>query len=423
MTRRITSLVFALCFFLVSKNTGAQTQVYNPAIHAVKLFRAGDQTSFPVLQLNSTDVLQLEFDELNPRVSNYYYTFQLCNADWSPSILTSFDYIRGFQTTRITTYRNSSLATTSYVHYQATIPDRNSSPSRSGNYLLKVFLNNDTTQLAFTKRFVVVNAMAQIGAQVQQPFSGALFNTGQKLQLAVQTDKRINVMSPADLKVVSLQNGNWQTALFLDRPTIWRGNYFEYSDEAITGMPALREFRWLDMRSLRLLSDRMQRLDNRTDSVNVYVKPETTRTGTPFIYYRDINGHYIIESYENINPFWQGDYAYTHFTFIPASRRPFEGSDVYIFGEMTHWAHDTTGLMHFNPETGAYEKTLLLKQGYYNYLYATKPVGGGPLDFSQTEGNNWSTENNYIILVYYRPFGARADECIGFSSLNSVFQR
>ncbi|HEY0042747.1 MAG TPA: DUF5103 domain-containing protein, partial [Flavisolibacter sp.] len=57
------------------------------------------------------------------------------------------------------------------------------------------------------------------------------------------------------------------------------------------------------------------------------------------------------------------------------------------------------------------------------YLYATRPVGGGPVNFNQTEGNNWSTENSYLVFVYFRPFGARADECIGYSSLNSIFQR
>lgn len=420
---RIAILFLFSFLLLLSVDAVAQTGVYNPNIKSIKLFRAGDQTSFPVLPLNSTDQLQLEFDELGARVGNYYYSFQLCNADWSRSILTSFDYVKGFQSTRITTYRNSSIATTRYVHYQATIPDRNSVPSRAGNYLLRIYQNNDTSQVAFTRRFVVVNNLSQVGAQVQQPFNASLFRTGQKLQLGITTDRRINVLSPSDLKVVVLQNQNWQTALFMDRPTIWRGNYFEYSDEAITGMEAGREFRWLDLRSLRLLSDRMQTLDNRKDSVLVSVKPETTRTGQPFIFYRDINGSYTIESYESINPFWQGDYAFTHFRFIPANKRPIEGSHVYLFGEMTNYAADTTGLMHFNPETGAYEKTLLLKQGYYNYLYATKPINGGPVNFSQTEGNNWTTENNYVVLVYYRPFGARADECIGFSSLNSVFHR
>lgn len=416
-------LTFVFFLFLSSNAVKAQTAIFNPEIKSVKLFKAGDQTSFPVLVLNSTDILQLEFDDLGTDVKNYYYSFQLCNSDWSPSSFTSFDYTKGFQSTRITTYRNSSLATVKYVHFQATIPDKNSTPTRSGNYLLRVHLNSDTAQTVFTKRFVVVNAMAQIASQVQQPFNATLFRTGQKLQLGIQTDKKINVMGPSDIKVVVLQNQNWQTALFLDRPTIYRGNYFEYSDEGITGMVGLKEFRWLDLRSLRLLSDRMQTLDNKKDSVQVFVKPETTRNGQAYVSYRDINGSFTIETYESINPFWQSDYAVTHFKYFPPGNRALAGNDVYIFGEMTNYGADTSGLMQFNSETGAYEKTLLLKQGYYSYLYGTRPYKGGPLDFSQTEGNFWGTENNYIVLVYYRPFGARADECIGYTSLNSLFQR
>ncbi|GAA4755404.1 DUF5103 domain-containing protein [Flavisolibacter ginsenosidimutans] len=412
-----------LVCFVTSLFANAQTVVYNPAIKSVKLFKAGDQTSFPAIVLNSGDLLQLEFDELGTSVKNYYCGFVLCNADWSPSGLTSFDYTRGFQSIRISTYRNSSLATMKYVHYSATVPDRNSAPSRSGNYLLKVFLNNDTTQLAFVKRFVVVNTMTQIAAQVQQPFNATLYRTGQKLQLGIQADRQINVLSPSDIKVAVLQNENWQTALFLDKPTIYRGNYFEYSDESITCFVGLKEFRWLDLRSLRLRSDRMERLDNMGDTVRVIVKPETSRNEQTYVYFRDLNGGFTIESYENINPYWQGDYAYTHFKYFPPGNKPLAGNDVYIFGEMTNYGADTTGLMHFNEESGAYEKTLLLKQGYYNYLYGTRPFRGGPLDFSQTEGNFWATENNYTVFVYYRPFGSRADECVGYTSFNSVFQR
>ena len=416
--------IFPLALFFFSYTyTTAQTVVYNPDIKSVKLFKAGDQTSLPVLALNSGDALQLEFDELGTTVKNYYVGFTLCNADWSPAGLSSFDYTRGFQSVRLSTYRNSSLATFKYVHYQAAVPDRSSAPSRSGNYLLKVFLNNDTAQLAFTKRFVVVNTSVQIAAQVLQPFNATLFRTGQKLQLGIQVDKRINTLGPSDLKVAILQNENWQTALFLNQPTIYRGNYYEYSDEAITGMVALKEFRWLDLRSLRLKSDRMQDLDNRRDTVNVYVKPEATRNGQAYVYFRDLNGGYTIETYESINPFWQSDYAWTHFKYFPPGNKPLAGNDIYIFGEMTNYGADTTGLMHFNEESGAYEKTLLLKQGYYNYLYGTRPYRGGPLDFARTEGNYWSTENNYAVFVYYRPFGGRADECIGFTSFNSVFQR
>jgi hypothetical protein len=402
----------------------AQDQDFKPIIKTVKLYRSGDQTSFPIIGLNSTDGLELHFDDFDNRVKNYYYTFQLCNADWSPSMLHPFEYIKGFQNVRITNYRNSSLSTARYVHYQANVPDRNCYPNRSGNYLLKVFLDNDTSKLVFTKRMVVADKRASVAAQVLQPFNASMFRTGQKLNIAVQTDNRIQVMSPNDLKVVVLQNNNWQTSVLLDRPTIYRGNYYEYSDEAITALPAAKEFRWIDLRSLRLKSDRMLDINTKGDTTKVEVIPDPDRSSQVYVYYRDLNGSYTIETMESINPFWQGDYAFVHFTYVPPGRRPFPGNDLYLFGEFTNYASDTSGRMIFNNETGAYEKTMFLKQGFYNYLYALRSPGARSFpDFSTTEGNYYGTENSYIVLVYYRPFGARADEVIAFAALNSMFQR
>jgi hypothetical protein len=402
----------------------AQDQVFNSNIKTIKLYRFGDQTSFPIIGLNSTDGLELHFDDLDNRVKNYYYTFQLCNADWSPSMLHPFEYIKGFQNVRITTYRNSSLATTRYVHYQANVPDRSCYPTKSGNYLLKVFLDNDTSKIVFTKRMVVADSRAKVGAQILQPFNSSMFRTGQKLNVVVQTDGRIQVMSPSDIKVAILQNNNWQTSLFIDRPTIYRGNYYEYSDEAYTALPAAKEFRWVDLRSLRLKSDRMLDINTRGDTTKVIMLPDPQRSSQVYVYYRDLNGSYTIETLESINPFWQGDYAIVNFSYFPPGNKPFAGNDLYLFGEFTNYASDTSGKMIFNSERGAYEKTMFLKQGFYNYLYALRPASGNGLpDFSTTEGNYYGTENSYIVLVYYRPFGARADEVIAFTSLNSVFPR
>lgn len=401
----------------------AQDQIFNPNIKTVKLYRTGDQTSFPIIFLNSTEGLELQFDDLDNYVKNYYYTFQLCNADWSPGILHPFEYITGFQNVRITNYRNSSLATTRYVHYQANVPDRNSYPSRSGNYLLKVFLDNDTSRLVFVKRMVIADTRASVAAQVLQPFNSTLYRTGQKLTIAVQTDNRVQALSPNDFKVAILQNNNWQTSVFVDRPTIYRGNYYEYSDEAYTALPAAKEFRWIDLRSLRLKSDRMLDINTRKDTTEVTVIPDPNRSSQVYVYYRDLNGSYTIETLESINPFWQGDYAVVHFSFFPPGNKPFPGNDLYLFGEFTNYASDTTGKMMFNKDRGAYEKTMFLKQGFYNYLYALKsPDGKGFPDFNQTEGNYYGTENNYLVLVYYRSFGAKADEVIAYTSVNSNFR-
>lgn len=401
--------------------------IYKPNIHSVKLFNSGDIYSYPMIALNGNDQLELHFDDTDADVKNYYYTYQLCNADWTGTSLQPYDYIRGFQTNRITTYRNSSLVYTRYTHYQAIIPERNSAPTRSGNYLLKVFINDDTSRLVFTKRFLVVDNRTSVAAQVLQPYNVQIFKTHQRLQVSVSTtNARINTFSPQDMKVVIVQNNVWPDALMITRPTIFRGNYYEYSDEDATTFEAGKEWRWIDLRSLRLLSDRMQHVVDTGNRTDVYVKPDGERSRQVYVYYHDLDGIYTIENIDGNDPYWQGDYAHVHFTFFPPGNRPYEGKSVYLFGELTNYSPDDASRMIFNEEKGAYEKTLFLKQGYYNYSYVTltdKKQQGNVASFENTEGNYWGTENSYMVLVYYRPFGARADELIGFAKLSSVFQR
>ena len=160
---------------------------YFPSIKSVKFTRFGDQLSYPVIALNSTDQLELHFDDMDAGVKNYYYTFVLCNADWSPAQLSQFDYLKGYSQVRITTYRNSSMAFKRYTHYQAVLPDRNASPIKSGNYLIKVFLNGDTAKLAFTRRFLVTEAKMNISPQIMLPSSQQFLQTHHRLQLQLDT--------------------------------------------------------------------------------------------------------------------------------------------------------------------------------------------------------------------------------------------
>jgi len=418
-----------ILFFLLSIALAANSQladhIYKQNIRSVKLHKANDPYSYPIIRLNSVDDLELYFDDLDADIKNYYYTFQLCNADWSATDLRPFDYIKGFQTNRITTYRNSSIAFVKYTNYYVRVPDRNCSPTKSGNYLLKVFLDSDTSKLVFTKRFLVVDVKSSVGGQVLQPFGGNIFRTHQKLQVSVSLNSQLNVFSQQDVKVVLLQNYAWPTAAYLQRPTIFRGNYFEYNDESSNSFPAGKEWRWIDLRSIRLMSERMQRLDKQPTRTDVYIKPDNERKNQIYYYYRDINGLYTIETTDKVNPFWQSDYSYVHFTFFPPGNLQYPERDIYVYGELTNYSADSSSRMDFNAGKGAYEKTLLLKQGFYSYSYVTLPVkkSNEPVSFENTEGNYPSTENIYLVLVYYRAFGGRSDELIGFQLLNSLLER
>lgn len=422
-------ILFILLFFVLGVHAQIPDHVYKSNIRTIKLFKYGDMYGYPVLILNSNDQLELHFDDMDGDVKYYYYSFQLCNADWTPANVQPFDYIRGFQSNRIGNYRTSSIVQTRYTHYQAVFPERNSSPTKGGNYLLKVFLNDDTSKLVFTKRFLAVNKKATVSGQVLQPFNGNFFQTHQRVQASVSTAAgQINPFSPQDLKVVVLQNNIWSSASLIDRPTVFRGNYYEYSDEENTTFAAGKEWRWIDLRSFRLRSDRVLKIvdSDSSERTDIYVNPDGERRQQLYVYYRDLNGIYTIENRDNANPFWQSEYAWVHFTFAPAGNRPYEGKSVYLFGELTNYSQSDDSRMVFNEEKGVYEKALYLKQGFYNYSYVTltdKKQGDFATSLENTEGNYWGTENSYTILVYFRPFGARTDELIGFANINSAFQR
>ena len=202
------NILFFLLVLAATQSLPAQRlpdHVYMQDIRTTKLFQQNNQQSMPLLVLGSSDLLELHFDDMCGYPRNYYYTFQLCNADWSPADVNVFDYIKGFSQNRLSQYRVSSITKTKYVHYQALLPERNCVPVKSGNYLLKVFLDADTSKLAFTKRMLVVDNKVIVGAQAQQPFDNEVLRTHQKIQFSVNT-LQLNILSTQQVKAVVLQN-------------------------------------------------------------------------------------------------------------------------------------------------------------------------------------------------------------------------
>ena len=413
---------FLLFCFYILFGTQIQAQepdkIYKPYIATAQLFQYGNQQQLPVYRLNSGDRFQLEFDDLEGNYKNYYYTYQLCNYNWVPVNLSPFDYIKGFTQNRITTYRNSSIALTRYTHYQAILPEQNSLPVRSGNYLVKIFIDGDTSKLAFTKRLLVVENKATVAASVVQLLSTQNFTTYQKVRFTVTTSD-INAFSAAQqIKVVVLQNNRWDNAQKDIVPTFVRGNVLDYSNENIAQFPGGKEWRWLDLRSFRLQSDRIDSADYGKTYTNMYVMPDIDRSTQRYIYYPDYNSTFNITTYERINPFWQADYATVKFSFAAPGGKPFTGKNIYLAGQFTGFKASDNFKMNFNDSTGLYETSVFMKQGYYAYTYLLEDENG--LDFTNIlEGNYWETENNYTVLVYYKSFTDRTDQLIGVGEINS----
>lgn len=418
-------LVFALSAISFLLQAQSPDSIYYSSIKTPQLYGYGNQLVYPIIRLGSNDKLELHFDDIDANVKNYFYTYQLCDADWTPATVSQFDYIRGFSQTRINAYKFSSIALTRYTHYQAIVPDVNCVPSQSGNYLLKVFLDGDTSKIVFTRRFLVVEEGITIAAQVLQPFDPQIYQTHHKIQFNVNTGNLNLVNAFQQVKVVILQNYRWDNALMNVRPSFYQGNSFDFNNDHDCSFPAGKQWRYLDIQSFRFQSDRISHVDYQKNSTTIFVRPDIDRSRQAYYYFNDINGLFYIQTTENINPYWQTDYATVNFSFVPDSRSPFDDKDVYIIGKLTDYHLDHFTKMNFNAEKGAYEASLFLKHGYYNYMYVTvdrhDPARMPSFEF--TEGNNMETANTYMILVYFRPMGGRTDRLMGMTRLSSIVSR
>jgi hypothetical protein len=246
-------------------------------------------------------------------------------------------------------------------------------------------------------------------------------------RLHVQLDtKNLDIRYPQQqVKVQILQNYRWDNQLVLTSPTFVKQDMLQYSNENEMVMAAGKEFRWLNLRSFRLLGDRVRRQENTDSSFSLFVKEDQPRLPRQYFFYRDINGLSINETIENINPMWNADYAQVHFTYIPPGGLALRNGDLVIVGELSNQGKDPSATMIYNPETGRYETSMILKQGYYDYQYAIRErvEGKEKISATPTENDAWETENAYMILVYFRPLGGRYDELIGIRQFNSQFNR
>jgi hypothetical protein len=77
--------------------------------------------------------------------------------------------------------------------------------------------------------------------------------------------------------------------------------------------------------------------------------------------------------------------------------------------------------MKWNDSKSAYESKLLLKQGYYNFIYLVKDANARESEIGMTadiEGNHFATDNLYTIFVYYADFEGY-DRVVGFAQWNN----
>ncbi len=391
-------------------------RVYSQAIKTVQFYNTAKEGAFPVINLNSNDQLLLSFDELGSNTRTYNYTIEHCDAQWNPSRLSPGEYLQSFTEDRIMDYRYSVSTIQKFVHYELTLPNHNIAPKIPGNYLLKVYENNDSAKPILTRRFYVVNSRANVLAQIVPSNDVTLRQSNQKINFQVDL-KGLVIQNPySDIRVVLMQNGRSETALLNTRPTFIRGTSLEYSDVAINDFAGGNEYRHVDTRTLKLNSERTARIFRDTANT-VLLLADRSRDQDNYLFTYDNNGNFYVRNQDGSDPRIDADYAQVYFNLgIPGATA---ANAIYVVGKFNDYVLNQHSKMDFDAVKGRYSFNTLLKQGIYDYQYVLVD-SNGKADYTTLEGNHFETENDYQVLVYYRPPSARWEELVGYILLNTA---
>ena len=393
------------------------TRSFASNIKSVQIANYDRNPLYPVIDLNSDEHVVLSFDDLNADAASYSYRITHCTALWQKSNLQESEYMNGFTINYIDQNETSFNTYFNYDHYALTLPNENCQITVSGNYVIEVFKDNEQDSPVLTACFSVVEPNINILPEATARTNISYQQTYQQVNIDIDYSQ-FDINDPYnEILVVVEQNRRQDNRVILTTPDYTGRNTMRFINNNQLIFEAGNEYRVFDISSEKVLSERVESIDYFKPYFHATLYPDELRSEHQYQYLEDVNGRYKINVQFSDQSQTDGDYYFTHFS-LPIEQ-PFANQDVYLMGELTGNRIGADARMTYNPATRCYEKTLLLKQGGYNYLYLVAERNKLTGTLQPIEGNFWQTQNEYAIYVYHRPFGAKYEKLIGFSTVTT----
>jgi hypothetical protein len=392
--------------------------ICNPKIKSVQIYKDGWELSYPVIALNSNEKLKISFDDLNTNLENYNYTIEHCNSNWEPSAISNTEVFDGFDQNQIIDRQFSINTTISYIHYSFDIPNENCNPKISGNYIVKVFQNSDESKILFTKRFYITEYIANIDLSIIRPEIPKYMARDQQYKISIIPNLNDYTDLRSEIKTFIMQNYNENSRKECYLSRIENSQTMIYDDPDSNIFAGSNEYRAFDIKSKKYQSEHIRSIKYDSSSYIITLTDDDWRNQKQYFTEVDLNGNYFINNSDGSTKDIDADYFKIKFT-LPTLEPVIDGN-LYIFGALTNWECNSNSILHYNLDKSQYECQLLLKQGYYNYLYAYKTTNNNKIDLSYVERNHYETENDYLVFVYYKAMNSRYERLIGYKIANSV---
>ena len=373
-------------------------------INTLRAVSNGDWERAQIITLDSDETIEFSFDEMSHQYHRFTYHLTHCDAQWKPSNLIESEYMDGFNDQPIDNWDNSMNTTFDYTHYSLTLPNNDVKLKLSGNYRLSI--REEDNEVAWFK-FMIVEDKRNLSATVDSNTDIDARKSHQQINMTVSLNG-LNVTNPdQEIYTVVMQNRRFDNAVLNPEPTYNAGSRLTYEHCRQLIFPAGNEFRRFEIVNVYDYFMNVDKVTFHDPFYHATLIQDTRRHAYKFDY--DHNGRYLIRYNQANNSDNEADYLFVHFNL--ASER-LTGGKLYVSGHFTGGNLTSRNVMEYNERTGAYEATILLKMGAYDYQYLWVPDGESTGQTKPTEGDWYETKNEYLILLYYRERGSRYDRLI-----------
>lgn len=400
----------------VAVTDDTMTGVFNDRFRSLQIQVAENPLAPPIINLGAGDRVIISFDELAEDRHYLRYSLTHCNADWRPSQLVELEYLDGFNQGDVTDYEFSRATTVHYVHYSITLPNEQMRFTVSGNYLLKVWDEERPDEILLQARFMVNEGGADVAGDVTSRTDIDYNKAHQQLSVVVDAERAF-VSDPFNDLIVSVsQDGRSDNNIVMRQPLRASGKraYYEHQRQLI--FPAGNEYRRFETVSTSFPGMGVDEISYYEPYYHFKLVTDSPRSDGSYNYDQTQFGRYTIREYNSANSDTEADYVVTHFTLDMPHRTDV---DIFLDGDFTSRRFDPESRMVFNRATGLYERSMLLKQGAYNYQYLAVPAGGTVGYTAPVEGDYFPTVNEYVVTVYHRAPASRYDRLIGATVIYS----
>lgn len=376
------------------------------SVRTVQLYRTGDETSLPVIGLDSGQTLSLEFDLLREEPRSFSVYFYHADRKWRYDLQPA-QYMGSFARDDLIDYTTSRGTRVDYTHYEYRYPNDDIQFRESGNYVVRVTEMGQEDEVLFERAFFVSEQVADPRIDVEAFRIGAGGRMQPRPTVRFPASNLLQ-SHPFDVYVCFMRNGAVEEIRCASDPSLVEASFYQFRLPLDQSFSLHAPTRIVDLSVLQE-SSQVVGVDFETTPIAVALARDYARF-TGLNRSKALTGQSLVSSVvrNTFEPDTQSEYVRTTFSYVPVEEQPLDG-EVMVTGSFNNWQYEGKHRLQWQSGEGLYSGSVLLKQGVHEYRYH----GTGEPTYRERD---FLQETLYTALVYFRDQTLNSDRLIAVQS-------